>query len=275
MRVAILCSSPFSETGCAVAARLAQAGYTPVGALTLPSWDRSTLVRKVGQWGLRDSIRYAAAKLAPSKATAEQGVRNPFLEKVLRHEGRVFRSLHEVARHYRFPVVTCGDQNSSSAVTQLGQWSPDLAIFAGGNILHEELLKVPRLGVLNSHLALLPEIRGMSSPEWSLLCGVPLGVTIHFMDRGIDTGSILLRRESAVGEGCDSLVNLRNKMIADGIELLVEAVSGLNRGTISAVPQPGREENRQFFVMHEQLKAMAARRLKKVPLNSMASRRDE
>src|SRR5580765_261103 len=38
MRVVILCSSPYSETGCAVAARLAQLGYAPVGALTLPSW---------------------------------------------------------------------------------------------------------------------------------------------------------------------------------------------------------------------------------------------
>ena len=50
------------------------------------------------------------------------------------------------------------------------------------------LLDVPRLGVLNIHLGLLPEIRGMSSPEWSLLNRVPVGITIHYMDAGIDTG---------------------------------------------------------------------------------------
>ncbi len=271
MRVVILCSSPYSETGCAVAARLAQLGYAPIGALTLPSWDRSTLLRKVGQWGLRDSLQYAAAKLAPGKSTLRKQVRNPYLERALQHEDGLLRSLREVARAYSFPVATCRDQNSPRAVAQLKQWSPDVAIFTGGNILRDEVLNVPRLGVFNSHLALLPEIRGMSSPEWSLLCGVPLGITIHCMDSGIDTGPILLRREFA-GDDCDSLADLRNKMIAEGVELLAEAVAGLDRGAISVIPQDDREKACQFFVMHEQLKAVATRRLKEARLNPAAGR---
>jgi folate-dependent phosphoribosylglycinamide formyltransferase PurN len=267
MRVVILCSSPYSETGCAVTARLAQLGHVPVGALTLPSWDRRTLLRKVGQWGLRDSLQYAVTKLSPGNATIQKQIRNPYLENALRHGDGVFRSLREVARAYGFPVVACGDQNSPRAVAQLKQWSPDLAIFTGGNILRDEVLKVPRFGILNSHLALLPEIRGMSSPEWSLLWGVPLGITVHFMDSGVDTGPILLRREFAGADGCDSLADLRNKMIAEGIELIAEAVTGLDRGTISAVPQADREKDCQFFVMHERLKAVAARRLKKGQTN--------
>ncbi len=158
MRIAILCSSPYSETSCAVAARLAQLGHVPVGALTLPSWDRGTLLRKVGQWGLRDSLHYAITKLIPGKSTIQ--IRNPYLESALRHGDGVFRSVREVARTYGFSVVTCSDQNSPRAVAQLKQWSADLAIFTGGNILRDEVLKVPRLGILNSHLALLPEICG-------------------------------------------------------------------------------------------------------------------
>jgi methionyl-tRNA formyltransferase len=267
MRVAILCSSPYSETSCAVAARMAQLGHVPVGALTLPSWDRRTLLRKVGQWGLRDSLHYAVTKLSPGKATTQNQIRNPYLESALRNGDGVFRSLREVARTYGFPVVTCSDQNSLRAVAQLKQWSPDLAIFSGGDILRDEVLKVPRLGILNSHLALLPEIRGMSSPEWSLLCEVPLGITIHFMDTGVDTGPILLRREFAGADGCESLADLRNKMIADGIELIAEAVAGLDRGTISAAAQVDREKDRQFFVMHDRLKAVAAGQLTRGRLN--------
>jgi len=274
MRVVILCSSPYSETGCAVAARLAQVGYAAVGVLTLPSWDRSTLVRKLAQWGLRDSIHYAIAKFAPGKATNQKQVLNPYLEKTLRYGDGVFRSLREVGRAHGFPVVTCGDQNSARAVAQLERWSPDLAIFTGGNILRDEVLKIPRLGILNSHLALLPEIRGMSSPEWSLLCGVPLGITIHLMDSGIDTGPILVRREFAGADDCDSLTDLRKRMIAEGIELLAEAVAGLDGGTLSAVPQVEREGDRQFFVMHERLKAMATRRLNNGRLNPVAGRCD-
>jgi methionyl-tRNA formyltransferase len=274
MRLVILCSSPYSETGCAVAARLARHGYAPVGALTLPSWDRSTLLRKVGQWGVRYSLNYALAKLGPGKTANRKQVLNPYLEKSLRHGDRVFRGLRELARAYEFPVVTCGDQNSPRALAQLKQWSPDLAIFTGGDILRDEVLKIPRLGVLNSHLALLPEIRGMSSPEWSLLCGVPLGITIHFMDSGLDTGAILLRREFRVADDCDSLTDLRNRMIAEGVELIAEAVADLDRGAVSAVPQAEREKDRQFFVMHERLKVVATRRLKKNRLNPVVGKCD-
>jgi hypothetical protein len=271
MRIVILCSSPYSETGCAVTARLAQLGHVPVGALTLPVWDRATLVRKLGQWGLHHALQYALAKLSPARLSLgrslpRQQIRNPHLEPALRREGEggVFRSFWELSKFYRFPVSTCGDQNSPRAVEQLKKWSPDLAIFAGGNILRKSVLEIPRLGVLNSHLALLPEIRGMSSPEWSLLCGVPLGITIHWMDSGIDTGPILLRREFAGGG--DSLPDLRNRMIAESIELLAEAVGGLDRGTILPSPQVDREKDHQFFVMHEQLKAVAERRLREARL---------
>jgi folate-dependent phosphoribosylglycinamide formyltransferase PurN len=274
MRVVILCSSPYSETGCSVAARLAQLGHSPVGALTLPSWDRSTLWRKLGQWGLRDSIHYAATKLVPGRVANRKQLLNPYLGVSLRHADGVFRSLREVARTYGFQVATCDDQNSARAIAQLKQWSPDLAIFTGGNILRDEVLKIPRLGVLNSHLALLPEIRGMSSPEWSLLCGVPLGITIHFMDSGLDTGPILLRREFTSVDDCDSLTDLRNRMIAEGIELIAEAVAALDRGAVSSVPQTECEADRQFFVMHERLKAVAMRRLKKVRLDPVAGKCD-
>jgi methionyl-tRNA formyltransferase len=84
--------------------------------------------------------------------------------------------------------------------------------------LRKQLLEVPRLGVLNAHLGLLPEIRGMSSPEWSLLQHIPVGVTIHFMDTGIDTGPILQRYEFPHAPQCESLSDLRNRLIAFGIE---------------------------------------------------------
>src|ERR1700691_40670 len=260
MRVVILSSSPYSETGCAAAARLAQLGFIPAGARTRPYWYRATLVRKLGQWGLRDSLRYAGAKLSPGKLATEKQVRNPYLEKMLRNEDRegIFRSLREVARHFEFPVATVSDQNSPRAVAQLNEWSPDVAIFTGGNILRDKLLKVPRIGILNSHLALLPEIRGMSSPEWSLLSEVPVGITVHLMDSGIDTGPILLRRQFRRAEQCNSLVDLRNRMIAEGIDLIVEAVTGLDQGTIAATPQADREKDHQFFVMHDRLKTLAA-----------------
>ena len=67
MRIVVLCSSVYSETACAMAVRMAKLGHVPVGALALPTADRGTLLRKLEQWGARDVLRYARAKLIPHR----------------------------------------------------------------------------------------------------------------------------------------------------------------------------------------------------------------
>ena len=111
------------------------------------------------------------------------------------------------------------------------------------------------------HLGLLPEIRGMNSPEWSLLKRIPVGITIHYVDAGIDTGPILQRSEFPDAKRCRSLSELRNRLIAFGIEQIGNVVSALDRGAISATPQSDLDKDNQFFVMHEWLQARAAERL--------------
>jgi len=262
VRVVVLCSSPYSETGCAMAAHLSQSGHAVVGALTLPTLDRGTLVRKVAQWGPRESARYAWTKLAARETSQQRTIRNPYLEKFLSHEGKTLRNLQDAGAAHNFPVFVCRDQNSPAAIAQLRQWAPEAAVFTGGNILRQPLLAIAPLGVLNAHLALLPQIRGMSSPEWSLLCDVPLGVTIHLMDSGIDTGPILLQQKFELVAQRDSLPDLRNCMIATGIELIAKALAGLADGSIRPRPQSDVDRDQQYFVAHDFLKAQARARLK-------------
>jgi folate-dependent phosphoribosylglycinamide formyltransferase PurN len=261
MRIVVLSSSPYSETACAIAVRLAELQYVPVGVLSLSTLHRATLLRKVGQWGVRGVARYARTKLFSRAADHAPQMLNPHLQPLLERRGQYFRSLHDVAKSYTFPVAICNDQNAPNSLAQLKAWSPDLIIFAGGNILRKPLLSIPRLGVLNVHLGLLPEIRGMSSPEWSLLNGVPLGITIHFMDSGIDTGPILQRCEYPSSAHCDSLPDLRNQLIAFGIDKIGEVVAALHHGTLAATLQNGIHQDNQFFVMHEWLQSRAAERL--------------
>jgi folate-dependent phosphoribosylglycinamide formyltransferase PurN len=266
MRIVILGPSLYSETTCAMAARMAAVGYVPCGALVLSTLDLATLRRKLGQWGARGVVRYASKKLIPHLGDGEGPAHNPYLQPLLEHGKRAFRNLREVAVAHDFPVAVCGSQNSPESIARVREWSPDLIISTGGEILRKPLLQVPRLGVLNVHLGLLPEIRGMSSPEWSLLNNIPVGITIHFMDEGIDTGPILQRSEFPDVARCESLSDLRNRLIAFGIEKMVEVVRGLDRSTISAVPQSDRDKDNQFFVMHEWLQARAAEHLAKYRL---------
>lgn len=260
MRIVILGSSVYSETACAMAVRMAQLGHVPAGVLALRALDRATVMRKLGQWGLRGVANFAHAKLISRHSGRHLQIRNSYLEPFLKNESGAFRSMHEVAAFYGFPVSTCHTQNSPDSLARLKAWSPDVIIFAGGNILRQPLLDVPRLGVLNVHLGLLPKIRGMSSPEWSLLKNVPVGITIHYMDAGIDTGPILERYEFREAVQCESLSDLRDRLIAFGVEKIAEVITALDQGTISAKPQSDLDRDNQFFVMHEWLQDRAAER---------------
>lgn len=270
MRIVILCPSPYSESSMAMAVRLVQLGYVPAGALTLSSFDLPTLARKIGQWGSREVVRYARTKIFLRR---QAKLRNPYLQPLLQNGGEAFRSIHQLAKRYGFPVARCRNQNTPKAVAQLREWSPDLAIFTGGDILRQPLLDVPRLGVMNSHLGMLPQVRGMSTPEWSLLKGIPIGVTIHYIDAGVDTGPILAGFELSDLADCSSLNDLRNRLIAFGIEKVGEVVAGLDRGTISAQSQSELNLDHQYFVMHDRLRNQAARRLQQIgrPLAEVGS----
>ena len=268
MRIVVLASSVYSETACAMCVRLAETGYVPVGALALRSFNRKILSRKVGQWGFRGATGYARAKLI--RGEGHSRVRNPYLETLLGNGDEVFRSLRAMASAYRFPVATCGDQNSPQSVACLKKWSPELIVFTGGDILRKRLLDVPRLGVLNAHLGLLPKIRGMSSPEWSLMNEIPVGVTIHKIDEGIDTGPVLQQYELPSAADAKSLDDLRNRLVAFGVEKMANVIAALSQGTMSARPQAELHNDNQFFVMHERLQALAAQRLRNVPVPAIA-----
>lgn len=268
MRIVMLCSSVYSETACAMAVHLAESGYVPAGVLSLSAANRQTLLRKVGQLGLQEVANYAGRKLLNRSGRSEP--LNPHLHPLLHRSGKTIRSLHHAATIYGFPIAICKHQNSSASIARLQAWSPDLIIFTGGNILRKQLLQIPRLGVLNVHLGFLPEIRGMSSPEWSLLNGIPVGVTLHFMDEGIDTGPVLQRCEYPDANRSDSLPDLRHRLIAFGIAKTAEVVAALHHGTIAATPQTTVHQDNQYFVMHEWLQSRAAERLAASRTSAMA-----
>jgi methionyl-tRNA formyltransferase len=258
MRVALLAPSPWSETSIAMSAHLAATGYPPVGVISLPMWHWKTIRRKSSQWGRYDFGRYAIRKMVSGKRPA--AVLTTSLLRFLPPESRVVRSLHETAHSYDFPILISRDLNAEICIRQVREWNVDLLIYTGGGILREELIRAPRIGVLNAHNALLPEIRGMAGAEWSLLLGVPIGVTVIFIDKGIDTGPIVLRRELPLVESVGSLEELRNLLAAFEVSLMAEAVAGLDRGTLTPVPQPPCPDC-QYFVIHDTLKAVAERKL--------------
>jgi methionyl-tRNA formyltransferase len=71
----------------------------------------------------------------------------------------------------------------------------DVGLHAMGVIYRQEVIDRFKNGILNAHIGQLPSFRGRSVMEWSILCGAPAGVTVFFIDTGVDTGSTIVHWE--------------------------------------------------------------------------------
>src|ERR1700675_1123827 len=155
MRIAILSSSPWNETATALCVQLVKAGQTPVGVISLPRLHWQTGLRKVMQWGPAAVGRYVTNQWA--KRPPETAVRNEFLRPLLDHDGRLFRNVTAVSRAYGFRIFVTRDINAPATLAKSKEWGAELLIYAGGGIVRKPLIEATPLGVLNSHIALLPE----------------------------------------------------------------------------------------------------------------------
>ncbi len=115
----------------------------------------------------------------------------------------------------------------------------DLAVVAAfGQIFPPPLLALPRLGCINVHASLLPRHRGAAPVQAALLAGdEETGVSIMEMDAGLDTGPVLLEARTRIA-GHETAGELLPRLAHLGAALLLEAVAGLEAGTLEARPQP-------------------------------------
>jgi methionyl-tRNA formyltransferase len=104
-------------------------------------------------------------------------------------------------------------------------------------IVPQDVLAIPRLGVLNLHPAYLPFNRGWHTPSWALLDDTPIGATLHFMDEGIDTGDIVARRRIEPSPG-DTATTLYSRLKQAELELFKETWPRLAAGTHERLAQP-------------------------------------
>jgi methionyl-tRNA formyltransferase len=111
-------------------------------------------------------------------------------------------------------------------------------VVAYGLILPPEILAAPRLGCVNIHASLLPRWRGAAPIQRAILAGDEIsGVSIMQMDEGLDTGDMLLSNQLPITSETTG-ESLHNALSELGAELILEALNGLQAGTITPQPQP-------------------------------------
>jgi methionyl-tRNA formyltransferase len=146
------------------------------------------------------------------------------------------------------------------SVGVLRRLEPGLLVLLGADIVPAAVLEIPVRGTINPHYALLPGFRGMNVTEWSVYCGAPVGVSVHLVDEGLDTGPILSQQEIALEPG-ETFASLRRKHQDVAARLLVQVALEIRDGTATPMPQDP-AAGRQYFRMHPALRRIAEARLR-------------
>lgn len=178
-------------------------------------------------------------------------------------------SLSHLAESNNIPILTVPDHNHPKSIATLEEIQPDLIVFTGGGLIRKSILDIPHIGILNCHAGILPPYRGMDVVEWPLLNpkepSPQIGLTLHLMERGVDTGPILMRHPIPIYPG-DSFQTIRTRLEPEMVKLIILGLKNLRDGTISPTPQSLRE-GKQYFVMHPRLKSIAEKKLEKFSAN--------
>jgi len=135
---------------------------------------------------------------------------------------------------------------TEEAAELFSSYNADVAVVvAYGRILPPAFLSQPKHGCINVHFSLLPKYRGAAPVNWAIVNGETVtGVTTMLMDEGLDTGDILLQRETEIGEG-ETSVDLMERLSLQGADLLSETLNRLDE----IAPQKQENENASFAPM--------------------------
>ena len=150
------------------------------------------------------------------------------------------------------PVYQFERLRNEEGLACLRSLAPDIVVTAAfGQILSQALLDVPKMGTVNVHASLLPAYRGAAPINWCILNGeTRTGVTTMLTDAGVDTGAVLLRRETDIGE-TETAAELSVRLSQLGAELLIETLKGYIAGEIAPTPQDERLASRQPMLKKE------------------------
>ncbi|RMH68459.1 MAG: hypothetical protein D6685_02220 [Bacteroidetes bacterium] len=218
------------------------------------NWKRLRgLIRQRGGSFVRTAI---PRLLGADTEVAEEGTDD--LAELMEEWGLRAGSLRAWARKTNVTYRMVSSINAPEAVELVREKQPDWVVYGGGGILREAVIDAARDRILNAHSGPLPEIRGMNACEWSLLLGYPPTVTIHIINRGIDTGGVISTHPVPVRPR-DTIETLRRRCVAMGVRALLETV--LHPPASLPPPLQHAEQHRQCFVMAPAIKELLARRL--------------
>lgn len=139
----------------------------------------------------------------------------------------------QLAAAHGIPVFQPLKLRLPEAVDALRLLAPDLiVVVAYGQILPKSVLDIPRYGCINVHASLLPKYRGAAPINQAIIDGAAeTGITTMYMDVGLDTGDMLIRRTTPIGS-FETAGELHDRLAILGREAMLETLEHLCAGTL-------------------------------------------
>ena len=144
----------------------------------------------------------------------------------------------KVAVEAGIPVYQPVTFKDDAVYEELKALRPDvIAVVAYGKILPQRILDIPRLGCVNIHASILPELRGCGPIQWAILNGMDeTGVTAMYMAAGMDTGDIIEIRKTPI-KPYENAQSLLDRLAVIGGGLLCDTLDAMEKGTVTRTPQ--------------------------------------
>lgn len=139
--------------------------------------------------------------------------------------------------HDLTPVIKAEKTTDSTFIRELTQLNADLFVVIAYRILPPEVFKLPSLGTINLHASLLPRYRGPAPIHRAIEAGeTETGVTTFRIDKGVDTGNIILQKSLSIGDS-ESTPQLYDRLSALGADTVIETCRLFEKGKISYTQQ--------------------------------------
>jgi methionyl-tRNA formyltransferase len=144
---------------------------------------------------------------------------------------RWYESATELGIANNIPVYLFENINSPESVSLVRELSPDIIVVVYyDQILKKDIIHIPPKGCINLHMALAEEYRGCYPTTWAIINGEKrTGVTLHYIDEGIDSGDIIAQREVTITDG-DTGKSLYKRCTKTGLELFREQFPLISSG---------------------------------------------
>lgn len=146
----------------------------------------------------------------------------------------------ELAEQMDIPVYTPKTLRGEEFAAILEECTPDcIAVVAYGKILPKNVIDYPKYGCINLHVSLLPKYRGAAPMQRAIMDGErETGVTVMYMDEGLDTGDIIATERFPISD-TDDFEAIHDRSASIGAHLLSMTLFAIEAGTATRTPQDG------------------------------------